>query len=134
MPWWLGIGAATAFGALTDSGLKSIFDSTSSTASIAIPFMPLILLAAVPCLVAACDVVALVRLRADGDMIAPPRRGEIVLAVVLAVVGFFAFFVFGLVIGLMTARSPSGRTGCDRGPPPCPDAAAMPRGRRQAPR
>ena len=103
MPWWLGIGAATAFGALTDGGLKSIFDSTSSTASIAIPFIPLILLAAVPCLVAACVVVALVRLRAGGGIVEPPRRGEIVLAVVLAVVGSFAFFVFGLVIGLMTA-------------------------------
>ena len=48
MPWWLGISAATAFGAFTDSGIKSIFDSTSSTAVIAIPFIPLILLAAVP--------------------------------------------------------------------------------------
>ena len=46
---------------------------------------------------------ALIRLRARGGMIAPPRRGEIVLAVVLAVCGFFAFFVFGLVIGLVTA-------------------------------
>ena len=61
MPWWLGLGAATAFGALTDSGLKSVFDSTSSTAVVAIPFIPLALLAAVPCLVAACAFAALAR-------------------------------------------------------------------------
>jgi hypothetical protein len=103
MPWWLGLGAATAFGALTDSGLKSVFDSTSSTAVVAIPFIPLALLAAVPCLMGACDVVALVRLRVGGGSIAPPRRGEIALAVGLAIFGFFAFSVFGVVIGLATA-------------------------------
>ncbi|HEY2788956.1 MAG TPA: hypothetical protein VGI72_05830 [Gaiellales bacterium] len=100
MPWWLGIGAATAFGALTDSGLKSVFDSTSSTAAIAIPFIPLALLAAGPCLLAACDFTALARRVARGGKVEPPRRGEIVLAIVLAV---FAFFVFGGVIGLATA-------------------------------
>ncbi len=103
MPWWLGICAAIAFGALTDSGIKSVFDDPSSTAVIVIPFIPLLLLAAVPCLVAACDVVALIRLRARGGTIARPRLGEVVLALVLAVFGFFAFFVFGLVIGLVTA-------------------------------
>jgi hypothetical protein len=58
MPWWLGVSAATVFGAFTDSGFKSIHDSTSSTAVIEIPFIPLILLGAVPFLLAARDATA----------------------------------------------------------------------------
>jgi hypothetical protein len=103
MPWWLGVSAATVFGAFTDSGIKSIHDSTSSTAVIEIPFIPLILLAAVPFLLAACDVVVLGRHRARGGTIELPKRGEVVLALALAVFGFFAFFVFGLAAGLATA-------------------------------
>ena len=61
MPWWLGICAAIAFGALIDSGVRSVADSTSSTAAVVIPFIPMLLLAAVPCLVAACAVAALAR-------------------------------------------------------------------------
>jgi hypothetical protein len=103
MPWWLGASAATVFGAFTDSGMRSIHDSTSSTAVIAIPFIPLILLAAVPVLLAACDVVVLGRHRARGGAIERPTRGEVVLALVLAAFGFLAFFVFGLAAGLATA-------------------------------
>lgn len=103
MPWWLGVAAATAFGALTDSGIKSIHDSTSSTAAVAIPFIPLFLLAAVAFLLAACDVVALVRLRAHGGTIQAPQRRDVGLALALAAVGFLAFFVFGLAAGLATA-------------------------------
>jgi hypothetical protein len=103
MPWWLGVSAATAFGVFTDSGIKSISDSTSSTAVIAIPFIPLILLAAVPLLLVACDVVVLGRHRARGGAIERPTRGEVVLALVLAAFGFLALFVFGLAAGLATA-------------------------------
>lgn len=103
MPWWIGVSAATVFGAFTDSGIKSIHDSTSSTAVIEIPFIPLILLAAVPFLLAACDVVALGRHRARGGTIELPKRGEVVLGLALAVFGFFALFVFGLAAGLATA-------------------------------
>ena len=103
MPWWLALAAAGAFGAFTDSGVKDVAASTSSTAAIAIPFIPLILLFAVPCLVALCDVVAVVRLRARGGTLAPPRRGEIVLALVLGGFGLLAFSVFGLIFGIATA-------------------------------
>jgi hypothetical protein len=103
MPWWLGVSAATVFGAFTDSGMRSIQDSTSSTAVIAIPFIPLILLAAVPLLLAACDVVVLGRHRMHGGAIERPTRGEVALALVLAAVGFLGFFVFGLAAGLATA-------------------------------
>jgi hypothetical protein len=103
MPWWLGVSAATVFGALTDSGIRSIENSTSSTAVIEIPFIPLVLLVAVPLLLAACDVVVLGRHRVHGGAIERPTRGEVALALVLAAFGFLAFFVFGLAAGLATA-------------------------------
>jgi hypothetical protein len=103
MPLWLVVSAATVFGAFTDSGIKSIHDSTSSTAVIAIPFVPLILLASVAFLLAACDVVALGRQHARGGTIEPPTRGEVALALALAAAGFLAFFVFGAAAGLATA-------------------------------
>jgi hypothetical protein len=103
MPPWLSLSAAAGIGAFTVDGVKALQDSTSSTAAIVIPFIPLILLAAVPILLAVCDVVVLVRFRAGGGTIAPPRRGEIALAVVLAAAGFLAFFVYGMVAGAAVA-------------------------------
>jgi hypothetical protein len=103
MPWWLAILAAGAFGALTDAGVRDIATSTSSAAAIAIPIIPLVLLFVVPCLVTACDVVALVRLRLRGGTVAPPQRREIVLALVLGGFGFLALYWFGLLAGLATA-------------------------------
>jgi hypothetical protein len=100
LPWWLAVVAAGAFGVLTDSGLRDVATSTSSTAVLGIVVIPLLLLLAVPCLVAACDVVALTRLALRGARFDPPRRGEIVLALVLGLLGFMASFVFGLVAGL----------------------------------
>ena len=103
LPWWLGGSASAAIAAFTAVSWRSVENSTSSTAVIVIPFIPLILLAAVPCLVSVCDVVALVQLRARGVRFSPPRRSDIVLAVVLGSVGFLALFVFGLLAGLLTA-------------------------------
>lgn len=103
MPPWVSLPAAAGIGAFTADGIKSVFDSTSSTAVIVIPFIPLILLAAVPILLAVCDTVVLVRFRARGGTIAPPRRGEIALALVLAAVGFLALFVYGMVAGAAVA-------------------------------
>jgi hypothetical protein len=78
-------------------------NSTSSTAVIVLPIIPIALLAAVPALVAACDLVAVLAIRARGGSIGPPSRRELVLAVVLGLGGFLALFVFGLVAGLLTA-------------------------------
>ena len=103
LPWWLGVGASAGIAAFTAASLRSVEHSTSSTAAIVIPFIPLTLLVAVPCLVCACDVVALVGLRARGGRIAAPRRGDLVLAAALGIAGFLAFFVFGLLAGLLTA-------------------------------
>jgi hypothetical protein len=103
MPWWLALATAGTFGALTDSGVRDIATSTSSTAAIATPFIPLVLLAAVPCLIAVCDVIALAHVRIRGGTISPPRRDEVLLALALGAVGFLAFFVFGLVVGIAIA-------------------------------
>jgi hypothetical protein len=103
LPWWLAVAAAGAFGAFTDIGVRDITESTSSTAVIAIPFIPLLLLLAVPCLVAVCDIAALARMAIGGARFAPPRRGEIALALVLGTLGLMASFVPGLVAGLAVA-------------------------------
>ena len=103
LPWWLGVSASAGIAAFTAASWRSVENSTSSTAVIVIPFIPLTLLVAVPCLVSICDVVALIGLRARGGRIAAPRRGDLVLAAALGIAGFFAFFVFGLLAGLLTA-------------------------------
>jgi hypothetical protein len=103
LPWWLGTGASVGIAAFTAASVQSVANSSSSTAVIVLPFIPLILLAAVPVLVTVCDVVALARLRLAGGRFAPPRRREIALAVALGAVGFLALFVFGLLAGLLTA-------------------------------
>lgn len=103
MPWWLALAAAGAFGLWTVTGVQSIFASNSSTAAIALPIVPAAALLAVPCLVAACDVVALVRMRAAGGAVEPPSRREIALAVALGGLGFLAFLWFGLFAGMLTA-------------------------------
>ena len=103
LPWWLALVAAGAFGVLTDAGLRDVATSTSSTAALGIFVIPVVLLLAVPCLVATCDVVALTRLALGGARFDRPTRGEIVLALVLGVLGFLASFVFGLIAGLAVA-------------------------------
>ena len=103
LPWWLAVFAAVAFGVLTDSGLRDVATNSSSTAVLGIFVIPIVLLFAVPCLVAACDVVALTRLALSGARFDRPSRGEIVLALVLGVLGFLASFVFGLIAGLAVA-------------------------------
>jgi hypothetical protein len=103
LPWWLAVATAGAFGGLTDAGLRDVANSTSSTAAIGLFFIPLVLLLAVPCLVAVCDTVALSRLALRGARFDRPTRGEITLALVLAVLGFLASFVFGLIAGLAVA-------------------------------
>jgi hypothetical protein len=103
MPWWVALGAAGACGVWTAAGVRSIYWSSSSTASLAIPFIPLVALFAVPCLVSACDIVALVQRRARGGAVEPPRRGEIVLGLVLGGSGLLAFSAVGLIFGLAVA-------------------------------
>jgi hypothetical protein len=100
MPWWLAVVAAAAFGTLTDWGLHDAASSTSSMSALAIFVVPLLLVFAVPCLVAAYDLFVLTRLALGGARFDPPRRGEIVLTIVLGLLGFLASFVFGLIAGL----------------------------------
>jgi hypothetical protein len=103
LPWWLAPVAAGAFGVLTDAGLRDVATSTSLTAAIGLFVIPLVLLLAVPCLVAVCDVVALARLAAGGARFERPRRSEIALAVVLGAFGLLGFSVLGLIAGLALA-------------------------------
>jgi hypothetical protein len=100
LPWSVSLVAAIGFSALTLATFRDVRDSTSSTASIALIVLPIVLVLAVPVLLAVCEAVRLVRLRLAGETVALPGWRDLALAVVLGSLGFVVLSVFGLVAGL----------------------------------
>ncbi len=100
LPWWVCLVAAIGFSALTLATFRDVRDSTSSTASIALLFLPIILVLAVPILLAVCEAVRVVRLRLAGGTVAMPGWPYLVLALVLGSIGFLVLSMFGLIAGL----------------------------------
>jgi hypothetical protein len=97
---WGSLAAAVVFAGLMLEAQREVIDSTSSTAVILIFFAPLILVMAVPILVAAAEVVRLVRLRMAGGRIPRPGRWQIALTVAAAALGFPLLSGAGVLAGL----------------------------------
>jgi hypothetical protein len=92
--------AAGVFAAAMVETQREIAASSSSTASIALGLVPLLLVAMVPVLIAAADVVRVARALHAGSSVRPPTPGQIGVTLLAVAVGGFALMIPGAVLGL----------------------------------
>jgi hypothetical protein len=100
---WVSLPAALAFGALLRDAQHEVAHSTSSTAPVLIFFAPLMLLMAVPLLVACSETARLVRRHLAGGATTRPGRWHAVLALVAGALGLVILGLLGFAAGLALA-------------------------------
>lgn len=116
LTWWVGLGCALAFGGLMLETAREVSESSSSTAAIAYVLIPVVLVATLPIVLAANELVRMVVLRRRGATISRPSSRDLALGLVLSLVGLLTLSWLGFLTGLglavamwagRSARSPT---------------------------
>lgn len=92
--------SAGLFAAATVETQREVAASSSSTASLALGFVPLVLLAMVPALIAGAGVVRVIRALLAGAAVRPPTPGQIGVTVLAIAVGGLMLMIPGAMLGL----------------------------------
>jgi hypothetical protein len=100
LTWWVALGCALGFGGLMVETAREVSQSAASTAAIAYAVIPFVLLATLPIVLAANELVRMIVFWRRGGTIGSPSRRDLALGLVLPLVGLVLLSWFGLVAGL----------------------------------